>query len=112
MKKMLKTEVTREKTSLNINGTLPDILTDLANIIRAINKNLEENGIGHEFRLVFIKAVMDGVMFGEDECRESMERYLQEADEVIDIHRDVPEMLIDLLKKLADAIKGDSDEAK
>ncbi len=109
---MLEAKVTREKTSLNVNGTLPDILADITNIIRAVNHNLEENGVGHEFRLMFVKSVMDGVMFGKDECRESVERYLQEADETIGSHRDVPEMLIDLLKTLADAIKGDSDEAK
>lgn len=78
---MLKAKVTKETTELEIMGTLPNICTDLTNMMRAINKRLSERDheLGHEFRVVFTKAFMDGVMFEDD--REHMEHYLAEADE-------------------------------
>ena len=78
---MLKAEVTKETTKLEINGTLPDICTDLTNILRAVNERLSERDheLGHKFRVVFTKGFMDGICFEDD--RQHMEHYLAEADE-------------------------------
>lgn len=78
---MLKAEITKETTKLEIMGTLPDICTDLTNVLRAINERLSEKDheLGHKFRVVFTKGFMDGICFDDD--REHMEHYLAEADE-------------------------------
>lgn len=78
---MLKAEVTKEYTKLEITGTLTDICTDLTNIMRAINERLsdKDHELGHQFRMIFTKGFMDGICFEDD--REHMEHYLAEADE-------------------------------
>ena len=78
---MLKAEVTKETTTIEIMGTLPEICTDLTNILRAVNERLSEKDheLGHKFRVVFTKGFMDGICFEDD--RQHMEHYLAEADE-------------------------------
>lgn len=77
---MLKAEVTKEYTKLEIKGTLEDICTDLTRIMCAINERLSEKNheLGHKFRVIFTKGFMDGICFEDD--REHMEHYLAEAD--------------------------------
>lgn len=110
---MLEANVTKEKTTLTIAGTMPQIMSDLTNLIRAINKSLEKNNAGHEFRIMFTKATMDGLFF--DENRESAEQYLREGDKALDDDSIVnsEKKLIDaFLKGLIDALGEDSNEAE
>ncbi len=77
---MLKAEVTDKYTKLEIVGDLKHICIDLAHILSAVNERLSERDekLGHEFRMIFTKAFMDGVCFDDD--REHMNHYLAEAD--------------------------------
>ena len=78
---MLTANVTKTTTQVNAMGTLPEICTDLTNLIRAIDKQITKHDpeIGHLFRVSFTNGFMDGIVFGES--REQMEQYLAIGDE-------------------------------
>lgn len=78
---MLTASVSKTTTQVNAMGILPEICTDLTNLIRAIDKQITKDDpeIGHMFRVTFTNGFMDGIVFGES--REQMEQYLAIGDE-------------------------------
>lgn len=110
---MLKSEITKEHTKVEINGTLTDICADLTRILHAINERLSEKDheTGHAFRVLFTKGFMDGICFGDD--REHMEHYLAEGDRTLKKGKDdfveFLEGFIEFLKEKRDELEREKD---
>ena len=115
---MLTASVTKTTTQVNAMGTLPEICTDLSNLIRAIDKQITKDDpeIGRLFRVMFTNGFMDGIVFGES--REQMEQYLAIGDEKKKNHEDKQksaEEFRDFLKRALDELQdlfesGDDDD--
>lgn len=101
---MLKAEVNEKTTSIEINGTLPQICTDLTRILSAINERLSQNDpeIGHEFRVVFTYGFMNGICFDDD--REHMEHYLAEGKKKCE-KNDKAKQVVEFLEGFIDFLK-------
>lgn len=102
---MLKADVNKEFTKLEIVGDLKDICTDLTHILSAINERLSEKDaeIGHMFRVMFTKGFMDGICFDDD--REHMEHYLAEGDKNVKKNKEKREELSEALDDFLDFLK-------
>lgn len=106
---MLKIKTNEEHIEIEMCGNLPQLCSELAQVINAIKDRLAENdhALGHEFKVVFTKGFMDGVVFQED--REHMEHYLAEGDKKCDKTRneavDMLNGLIDFLKEKSAGLK-------
>ena len=118
---MLKAEVTKEFTRVELNGTLPKICSDLTNVFEAIIKRLEEKDteLALKFKVMFATGFANGVVFGED--KEHMDHYIALGSKAVkdsnkngDVIKAMEEQ-IRQLKKLRDmlnALKEESDEAE
>ncbi len=100
---MLKAEVDKVTTKIEICGDLQSLCNDLANLLRGINGKLNEHSsdMGHQFRVLFTTGFMDGICFDSD--REHMEAYLEEGDKM---HK-TGKALETLLKLLKDSDNSD-----
>lgn len=109
---MLKIKTDDKHIEIEICGNLPQICSELSCVINGIKDRLAENSpeLGHEFKVVFTKGFMDGVVFQED--REHMEHYLAEGDKKIKFAREARNEAVDMLNDLIDFLKGKSAELK
>ena len=107
---MLKADVTKEYTKLEIVGDLNDICVDLTHVLSAINERLSEKDakVGHMFRVMFTKGFMDGVCFDDD--REHMEHYLAEGDKDEERNKNKGESFAEFLEGFIDFLKDRRDE--
>lgn len=107
---MLKADVTKEYTKLEIVGDLKDICVDLTHVLSAINERLSErdSGVGHAFRVMFTKGFMDGICFDDD--REHMEHYLAEGDKNEERNKEKSESFDEFVEDFIDFLKKRRDE--
>lgn len=109
---MLKIKTDDKHIEIEVCGNLPQICSELAQTINGIKDRLAESDpkVGHEFKVIFTKGFMDGVVFQED--REHMEHYLAEGDKKIKFAREARNEAVDMLNDLIDFLKGKSAEMK
>lgn len=117
---MLNIEVTKEHTKIEIAGNLPNICSDLTNVMHGIVEKLEEIDVklAKDFKVMFTKGFMEGVVFGED--REHMEHYLAIGDGAEEKKKTLQENVDDFLSFLNGKLEElkkfngseDEDEAK
>lgn len=102
---MLKADVNKEFTKLEIVGDLKDICTDITRILSAVNERLSEKNekLGHDFRMIFTKGFMDGICFDDD--REHMEHYLAEGDKLVEKNKAKEKELSEVLDGFIDFLK-------
>lgn len=115
---MLKAEVTKESTSVEIIGSLPDICSDLTHIIRGIIEKLEESDaeVALQFKVMFASGFVSGVVFGED--KEHMNHYIElgkGSAEVANKHVETAKQIakqIEQLKQIRDILKSMQEESE
>jgi len=105
---MLKIKTTDTHIEIEICGSITQLCSELSQVINGIKERLAENSpeLGHEFKVVFTKGFMDGIVFQED--REHMEHYLAEGDKKIKIAREARNEAVDMLNDLIDFLKEKS----
>lgn len=109
---MLKIKTTDKHIEIEICGNLTQLCSELSQTINAIKERLAENSpeLGHEFKVIFTKGFMDGVVFQED--REHMEHYLAEGDKLYKRTDKANAEVMEMLNGLIDFLKGKSAELK
>lgn len=109
---MLKIKTDDKHIEIEICGRLPQICSELSQALNGIKDRLTANDpkLGHEFKVLFTKGFMDGVVFQED--REHMEHYLAEGDKSYKIASEARNEAVDMLNDLIDFLKEKSAEMK
>lgn len=109
---MLKIKADDKHIEIEICGNLTQLCAEISQALNGIKERLTENDpkLGHEFKVIFTKGFMDGVVFQED--REHMEHYLAEGDKNYKRASESREEVVEMLNGLIDFLKQKSAEMK